>query len=71
MREIGPSAKKIRKRAGDAFALTRAYRLARDREIIASLDLDRRENAATPRDQIDLADRRTIAPRQDAVALQT
>src|SRR5258708_11558071 len=57
--------------ARDPAPLPRRDRLARRRQAVARLDLDRREDAAAPRDDVDLADGDPIAARQDAVAAQT
>src|SRR5579885_1028198 len=66
--KVGARAEELLERAGDAAALARGERLARGGEIGPRLHLDRRQHPAAPRDQVDLARRHAIAPRQDAPA---
>ena len=70
-RKIRAMGEEMLQGTGDAQLLPRRERLAGAGEIGARFDLDRGKNAAAAGDEIDLADGRFVALRQDAIAFET
>ena len=60
----------MRERSDDPLPLPRADRLARRRDIIARLHLDRGKNLPAAKDEVDLANRRAISPGEKPITFE-